>query len=96
MEHGKASAPQPINPSTGQHGAYFVLSEEERRRGFVRPVRCGYEHKKCGSVTTMGISIAETYARDPAFYGSTFCCSCRAHFPVSEFFWQGTADVVGS
>ena len=31
-----------------------------------QPVRRKYE--KCGSATTMGQSIAETYARDPTFY----------------------------
>ena len=96
MEHGKASAPQPINPETGQHGAYFVLSEEERQKGFVRPVRKTYTHTLCGGVTSMGISIAETYARDPKFYGATFCCRCSTHRPVSEFVWEGTSDVVGS
>lgn len=28
----------------------------------------------CRTVTTMGLSIAETYARQPSFYGGTFCC----------------------
>lgn len=96
MEHGKTSAPQPINPATGQHGAYFVLTEEERRKGFVRPVRTSYKHTKCGGVTSMGISIAETYARDPSFYGATFCVSCNAHRPVAEFVWEGTSEKVGS
>jgi hypothetical protein len=27
----------------------------------------------CGTVTTMGRALSETYARDPKFYGSTFC-----------------------
>jgi hypothetical protein len=38
----------------------------------------------------MSRAIAETYARDPAFYGSTFCVHCRTHFPVGEqgeFVW---------
>lgn len=92
----RAGAPQPINPATGQHGAYYVLSEEERACGFVRPVRDSYVHKKCGTRTTMGLSIAETYARNPKFYGSTFCCGCRTHLPVAEFTWDGTAEEVGS
>ena len=44
----------------------------------------------CGTVTTMGRALSETYARDPGFYGATFCCQCRAHFPVGEkgeFVW---------
>lgn len=130
---------------SGQQKAYVVLTEEERSKGFVRPVRRTYthvgvrpkhpvrdltpeEHERynqygyikyeeypedsgsglgrfwtkaqldsgCNSNTTMGISIAETYARDPGFYGGTFCCACRTHFPLKEFVWDGTNEVVGS
>lgn len=44
----------------------------------------------CGGTTTMGQPIAETYARQPGFYGGTFCATCGAHFPVGrdgEFVW---------
>lgn len=140
--HENASAPAPINPSTGQHAAYWVLSEAERAKGFVRPVRTSYKHvgvrpkypvrdltddekyrfdpdgkegyvkweqypesespktgklwtekelnSGCGQVTTMGQVLAETYARDPKYYGATFCANCRYHFPVGadgEFEW---------
>jgi hypothetical protein len=85
-----------INPSTGQQKGYVVLSAEERAKGFVRPVRRKYVHLKCGTVTTMAESIAETYARDPGFYNGTFCCHCREHFPLAEFRWNGTDEVVGS
>lgn len=66
-------------------------------RKFVRPVRRSYKHDKCGRVTRMGLAIAETYAADPTFYGSTFCCGCGRYFPVGangEFVWMnedGTA-----
>lgn len=93
MEH---PAPAPINPKTGQHEAYWVLSEEERGKGFVRPVRRSYIHGKCGTLTSMGGSIAETFARDPKFYSHTFCCACRDHLPVDEFVWDGTTQKVGS
>lgn len=138
-------APQPINPATGQHKAYWVLSEDERAKGFVRPVRHSYVHvgKRpkyplrditpeekqahgpsnaftkievypegctiasqawtdaqlhggCGAMTSMSMDIAETYARDPKFYGQTFCIRCRKHLPVGEFVWDGTDEVVGS
>lgn len=141
-----AGAPQPIDPATGQHAAYWVLSAEERAKGFVRPVRTSYRHigvrpkyplrdltpeeqradtvgyvkyekypesgsidgrfwtqkqleSGCGSTTTMGQAIAETYARDPKYYGATFCCACRAHFPVGEFgefVWEGSSERVGT
>lgn len=146
----RAGAPQPIDPETGQHRAYWILSEEERAKGFVRPVRRSYAHvgkkpkyplrdlttaeqerhegfgyvkyeaypeseapvagrfwtqkdldgPRCGgAVTTMGIAIAETYARAPAWYGSTFCVKCKEHFPVGEhgeFVWEGTDERVGT
>lgn len=138
-------APQPIDPATGQHKDYYVLSEDERKKGFVRPVRRTYIHKGirpkyptreltaeeherydkflyvlyeeypkseessccgrywtkqqlesgCNSSTSMGIALAETYARKPDFYGATFCCACGKHLPVSEFVWED-GSVVGS
>lgn len=51
---------------------------------------------RCGAATTMSQTIAETYARDPKFYGGTFCCVCRDHFPVGEFKWANDNQVVGS
>ncbi|OJB09150.1 hypothetical protein [Burkholderia ubonensis] len=129
----------------GQHEKYLVLSEEERAKGFMRPVRESYVHmgkrpkyelrdltpeeqaryahfryvkyeaypdsesplcgrfwteadlnSGCRTVTTMGRALAETYARDPKFYGATFCCRCGAHFTVEEFVWEGTQEAVGS
>lgn len=137
---------------SGQQKTYLVLSEEERAKGFVRPVRRSYRHvgipgpsnplrdltaeeharydqygyvqfemypdaespvtgrywtqaqldsigKGCGSITTMGTALAETYARDPRFYGRTFCVHCGKHLPVGEkgeFVWEGTDERVGS
>lgn len=131
---------------TGQHDVYLVLSEDERAKGFVRPLRTAYRHtgvrpqrptrpltdeqrerfgseyvayeeypdpgeeggptgrfwtreqleSGCGTVTTMGLAIAETYARDPGFYGATYCMGCRQHLPVAEFRWTTDGTVVGS
>lgn len=81
---------------TGQNECYLVLSEEERAKGFIRPVRNSYIHKKCGGVTTMGSALSETYARNPKFYGATYCTGCKTHLPVSEFLWDGTDQEVGS
>jgi hypothetical protein len=50
----------------------------------------------CGTSTTMGLKLAETYSRDPKFYGATYCVGCGKHLPVSEFVWQGTDETVGS
>jgi len=137
-----------IDPKTGQQKGYVVLSEAERAKGFIRPVRQSYVHlgnggakyplrdltqeekeqllkyapyvkyeeypeselpkcgrywtqedldrAKCGAKTTMALPLAETYARNPKFYGSTFCCGCGSHYPVSEFVWDGTEEIVGS
>lgn len=136
----------PARPGSKMHSDYWVLSEAERAKGFVRPVRQSYVHvgirpkhplrdlneeerarygvanyfkyeeypepressavgrfwtekelkSGCGSCTTMGRALSETYARNPKFYGSTFCCACNNHFPVAEFVWQGTDERVGS
>jgi hypothetical protein len=151
--------------SNGQNEAYIVLSDEEKAKGFIRPIRDSYIHRGkknekgkiekiipitdyefelgridtyynfstgyshfakysesespvigryikkdeaeqliknkeyiggCGTLTRMGVSIAETYARDPKFYGSTFCCGCNKHLPVNEFVWDGTNEELGS
>lgn len=147
-------APGPIG-ANGQHEQYWVLSDSERAKGFVRPVRTSYKHvgiagpahslrdlteeetalytdvgfvkfeayppgshgsgrfwtreeldkvgKGCGTVTTMGRALAETYAARPGFYGSTMCVGCRVHLPVGrdgEFVWMDggheTAERVGT
>lgn len=90
LTHGGDTSPVP------QAEVYLVLSEEERAKGFIRPVRYAYVHDTCGSVTIMGDALAETYARDPAFYGATYCCQCQMHRPVAEFTWDDDGQVVGS
>ena len=144
LGHGVDEKPIP------QHDVYLVLSEEERSKGFVRPVRSVYVHvgiqksnpksikRKltkeecerfsglgyviyeeypknenstsigrywtqkeldncgCGTETRMGLALAETYARNPQFYGSTYCVYCQMHRPVEEFVWKGTNERVGS
>ena len=88
-----------INPATGMQKGYIVLSADERAKGFVRPVRESYKHLSCGAITSMGLALAETYARDPYFYSGTFCATCREHFPVGddgEFVWAGTDVKVGT
>lgn len=95
-----------------QNDVYLILPGEERAKGFVRPVRQTYRHvglpgvdleakglvggQGCGSVTTMALPLAETYARDPSFYGATYCCTCRMHRPVAEFVWDADGTRVGS
>ena len=134
-----------------QAPVYLALSEEERAKGFVRPVRISYIHvglaepdlpledisdemltakpwlantpyvkwqptpvhptsagrywtqeevdkigKGCRTVTTMNRVLAETYAREPGFYGATYCVGCSMHLPVDEFVWDGTDERVGT
>lgn len=53
----------------------------------------------CGTVTTMGRALAETYARSPGYYGSTFCSGCGKHFRVGdggEFVWHPDGQRVGT
>lgn len=84
LTHGEDTNPVPQAP------AYLVLSQEELDKGFVRPVRKSYWHSKCGVVTTMSLPLAQTYARNPKFYGGTYCVGCRMHLAVGEqgdFYW---------
>lgn len=149
LGHGADQKPGP------QNAVYLVLSNEERAKGFVRPLRRSYRHvgipgptyalrdltedelaryaelgyvkfedypqprpdgsstvgrfwtkrqldavgNGCGTVTTMGLALAETYARNPGFYGATYCCGCEMHRPVGrdgEFVWEGTDERVGT
>lgn len=85
-----------IDPATGMQRAYVVLSEAERAKGFVRPLRKTYVHKTCGTTTTMSMALAETYAREPSFYSGTFCVHCHAHFPLEQFVWDNDGTQVGS
>ena len=43
-----------------------------------------------------GAGLVETYARNPGFYGATYCIGCGMHLPVEEFVWEGTEERVGS
>jgi hypothetical protein len=111
LTHGADEAP------AGMAEVYLVLSEEERAKGFVRPLRRKYVHRYwldgrtdpipdpltsldglggCGACTVMGLALCETYARDPSFYGATYCVGCQMHRPVAEFRWDEDGQVVGS
>lgn len=79
-----------------QQEVYLILSDEERAKGFVRPVRRSYKHLPCGTVTTMALPLAETYARNPSFYSATYCVGCHAHRVVAEFVWEPDGSPVGS
>lgn len=90
LTHGIDDKPTP------QAEVYLVLSEDERAKGFVRPVRTAYVHDACRTRTTMSVALAETYARDPKFYGATYCVNCRVHAAVDEFRWADSDERVGS
>lgn len=71
-----------------QNKAYLVLSEDEIAKGYVKPYRDTYRHLTCNTTTKMNSTISATYARDPWFYGATYCCNCMMHKPLSEFVWE--------
>ena len=95
IQRGLDDTPRP------QSEVYLALSEEEIAKGFVRPVRHSYSHTECSvfpnGVTRMqGGDLAETWARDPKFYGNTYCVHCGMHRPVREFVWEGTDERLGT
>lgn len=65
----------PEDPDTSVTGRYWTQEQLDLAR-------------ECGAVTSMSLALAETYARDPKFYGATYCVRCQMHRPVSEFVWE--------
>lgn len=97
---GRGIDAEPVN----QNEVYLVMSDEERAKGFVRPLHKQYVHRRsndtimaCGTRTLINSNeIAETYARNPKFYGATYCVGCRMHLPVELFDWDDNGGgVVG-
>jgi hypothetical protein len=91
----RTGAPTQDKLADGQLADHYVLCPEDRARGFIEPYRDSYIHEKCGGVTTMPAACAETYAAQPEYYGSTFCCHCRDYFRVGadgEFVWSKNPD----
>lgn len=93
----------PIKPLTAEQeekwgGNGFVAFEEypEGEKSVGRYWKQDELDSGCRTKTTMSLPLAETYARDPGYYGSTMCVGCGDHFPVAEFVWAGTEEVVGS
>ena len=90
-----ASTPDGNTPTNeklpdGQAKSHWVLPVDEIALGFTRPLRSSYIHDVCGAATYVPLSVAKTYARDPHFYGRTFCARCRNYYPVGEdgeFHW---------
>lgn len=80
---GKGHDTEPVD----QQEVYLALSEDERAKGYLKPLRDTYIHNKCGVSTRMPMATAETYARDPWFYGGTYCVGCRMHRDLEEFAW---------
>ncbi len=95
-----AHAPTDEKLADGQNADHYVLCREDRAQGYVEPVRVKYIHETCGVVTSMPLACAETYAAQPEYYGSTFCCGCGGYFPVGEtgqFIWDdGSKQKVGT
>jgi hypothetical protein len=87
LGHGSDDEPRPQNDVDR-------VANDEDRKTLVRPVMRSYLHDPalggCGAVTTMSLPIAETYAANPQFYGSTYCVGCQMHKRVGtggEFVW---------
>ncbi len=82
-----------------RHGADYVKYEEYPESEAPKLGRAWTQAQLdsgCGTVTTMGRALSETYARQPDFYGATFCCRCNRHLRVDEFVWTADGQVVGS
>ncbi len=92
----ECGAPTCERLSDGQYADHFILSEEDRKQEHIRPVFTSYRHIKCKGITSIPLKIAETYAINPSFYGSTFCSICGDYFLVGEngeFIWLNGTKV---
>lgn len=70
-----------------QQDVYLALPPEDIAKGYVKPYRDTYRHATCGTTTKMPDATAATYARDPWFYGGTYCVRCGMHRDLAEFAW---------
>lgn len=74
----------------------YPESESPKVGKFWTQAQLDHVGKGCGSTTTMGKDLAETYARDPYFYGATYCVFCGKHLKLDEFVWVEDGQRVGS
>lgn len=90
-------APQPIDPVTGMHKDYWVLSAEERAKGFVRPVRDAYRHVGTpGPTYPVRDLTEEELAQHGAFGYVQYEAYPPERAPVAGRFWSKEAlDAVG-
>lgn len=80
----------------------FEHHPSEVKDAYVAPLRDSYIHVKCGGETIMRgmLSVIETYATNPSFYGATFCAVCHNYFPLviegkRQFLWTADDTPVG-
>lgn len=93
------TGPSPRPQTAAGHTDYWVLPDEERSKGFVRPIRNAYRHTRCGGATKIHTAIAETLARDPEFYLYLYCATCCRDYPAGkegEFVWYTSGEKVGA
>jgi len=78
------------NERYGEYGyvAFEVYPENESPKTGRFWTHKDLDNQSCGVVTKINKSISETYARDPWFYGATYCCRCNMHRPLDEFVWE--------
>lgn len=80
-----------------EYGYMYFIPNENKDSAVVGTYITEKDLKKgCGALTTMGRALSETYARNPKFYGATFCTGCNTHLPVAEFVWDADGEVLGS
>lgn len=80
--------------------ANWLLTEEEKARGLVRPVRFTYTCLDCGADNDLqSLGLAEAMARDPGKVDNLYCARCRRYMctgPRGHFVWKGSTEKVGT
>ena len=85
-----------IDPRTGQQKAYVVLSEDERAKGFARPVRRSYRHVGPPAPSGLRDLTADEHERYDQFGYAKFEEYGPDRSPITGKFWtQADLDRLG-
>ena len=76
-----------INPTTGMQRDYMVLTEEERAKGFVRPVRRSYRHVGARPKLSLRDLTDEERERYAQFDYVKFEAYPESELPATGRFW---------
>jgi hypothetical protein len=92
------SKPAPKAPDASQAAPDpWGRTPDDLAKGYQRPYRDAVLHARCGTLVVLRQDVAREFARSPGVLWTVQCPHCKTgRYPVGEFKWQGTDDVVGT